>query len=191
MKNASIKDWEGVLEVVEDIYGIDKEYIIGKSRKKEYIEPRKAVCWLAYNYLKFSNLKIAELLNRNHTTILHSVKTFDKDVFFEKASIQGIHKIEMANNPHHVSNLSPKGKWSRLFSLRGTECEIPTCGFDDVLEIHHLISRKAGGSDHPSNLIILCPNHHRMLHAGILFLNPKKFSFLVIPEKYVEKYVQK
>ena len=42
------------------------------------------------------------------------------------------------------------------------------CGFDLVVDVHHITSRRQGGTDAPENLVTLCPNHHRMTHAGII-----------------------
>ncbi len=36
------------------------------------------------------------------------------------------------------------------------------CGFDKVIDLHHLDENKKNSSD--DNLIGLCPNHHKMLH---------------------------
>ncbi len=36
------------------------------------------------------------------------------------------------------------------------------CGFDKVVELHHLDENKENSSE--QNLIGLCPNHHKMLH---------------------------
>jgi len=36
------------------------------------------------------------------------------------------------------------------------------CGFDKVVDLHHLDSNKRNNSK--TNLIGLCPNHHKMLH---------------------------
>lgn len=35
-------------------------------------------------------------------------------------------------------------------------------------DIHHIIERKDGGTNDISNLILLCPNHHRLWHEGKL-----------------------
>jgi len=41
-----------------------------------------------------------------------------------------------------------------------------SCGCDyPLLEKHHIISRKDGGSDAPENIAYLCPNCHRLAHA--------------------------
>lgn len=39
-------------------------------------------------------------------------------------------------------------------------CDI--CGFDKVVELHHLDENKNNNSE--ENLVGLCPNHHKMLH---------------------------
>lgn len=44
-------------------------------------------------------------------------------------------------------------------------CEIPRCK-NKAHDIHHIRPRKEGGDDIPSNLIVLCANHHRDAHDG-------------------------
>ena len=36
------------------------------------------------------------------------------------------------------------------------------CGFDKIVDIHHIDSNKFNKS--PKNIVGLCPNHHRMIH---------------------------
>lgn len=38
----------------------------------------------------------------------------------------------------------------------------------DQPEVHHIIPRSEGGPNNPSNLIVLCPNHHRKADAGVI-----------------------
>lgn len=40
------------------------------------------------------------------------------------------------------------------------------CGATENLEVHHIIPRKYGGSDHPANLKTLCHNCHWKYHSG-------------------------
>lgn len=42
------------------------------------------------------------------------------------------------------------------------------CGFDLTTDVHHITPRKQGGTDGFSNLITLCPNHHRLADLGII-----------------------
>ena len=44
-------------------------------------------------------------------------------------------------------------------------CQVPGCNCRRNLHVHHIIWRSKGGSDEPSNLIVLCARHHlRLLH---------------------------
>jgi len=42
------------------------------------------------------------------------------------------------------------------------------CGFDVVTIVHHIIPKSDGGTNSPTNLAILCPNHHAMTHRGLI-----------------------
>lgn len=48
----------------------------------------------------------------------------------------------------------------KTYRKTATECVI--CGFNQIVDIHHIDSNKFNNS--PKNLIGLCPNHHRMIH---------------------------
>jgi 5-methylcytosine-specific restriction endonuclease McrA len=34
-----------------------------------------------------------------------------------------------------------------------------------TLEVHHVIPVCRGGTNHPNNLVALCPTHHRIIHS--------------------------
>lgn len=65
-----------------------------------------------------------------------------------------------------------KEKYNKIFCCRECQkeytykqltiycCEI--CGFNKLVEAHHIIKRIDYGSDDFENLIFLCPNHHKM-----------------------------
>lgn len=42
------------------------------------------------------------------------------------------------------------------------------CDFNLTVDVHHIVPRSEGGTDEPSNLITLCPNHHRMADLGLI-----------------------
>ncbi len=48
---------------------------------------------------------------------------------------------------------------------------------DNVLEVHHLVQRKDGGSDRPDNLITLCSTCHEAYHRGEFKLDKPKRGF--------------
>ena len=48
----------------------------------------------------------------------------------------------------------------------GGKCVL--CGFEHATAVHHINRVKDGGTNKLTNLVTLCPNHHYMLHAGLL-----------------------
>ena len=40
--------------------------------------------------------------------------------------------------------------------------------WDIAFDIHHIAPRAKGGQDDVANLVLICPNHHRMAHLGLL-----------------------
>lgn len=45
------------------------------------------------------------------------------------------------------------------------------CGFDVFVEAHHIHVKSDGGDNRPSNLAVLCPNHHKMAQLGLIDSN--------------------
>jgi hypothetical protein len=56
----------------------------------------------------------------------------------------------------------------RLVEHRDGSCRIPGCARRRGLQIHHITHWEDGGRTDTSNLICLCPTHHRMHHRGHL-----------------------
>jgi len=52
--------------------------------------------------------------------------------------------------------------------LVGTD-ECFNCGWNkSICDVHHIISRKNDGTDDYENLIVVCPNCHRLIEKGLL-----------------------
>lgn len=64
---------------------------------------------------------------------------------------------------------------SELYKRVTKKCII--CGFDKVVELHHLDQRRSNNSD--DNFVGLCPNHHKMIHLE----KYKKEIFKLLKEK--------
>lgn len=64
-------------------------------------------------------------------------------------------------------NQNVRRKWKEnAFKLYGDKCEI--CGYILSVDVHHLIPRSQQGNDQSENLSVLCPNHHREAHIGLI-----------------------
>lgn len=48
----------------------------------------------------------------------------------------------------------------------GDRCVL--CGFSHAVDVHHILPRSKGGSNDLNNLVPLCPNHHVMVHLGMI-----------------------
>lgn len=75
------------------------------------------------------------------------------------------------SNSKNKSEISKKLKFE-LALERGGVCE--KCGEKNysILQIHHIVQRKDGGSDELDNLELLCPNCHYSHHFGYSEWNP-------------------
>jgi hypothetical protein len=56
----------------------------------------------------------------------------------------------------------------RQVILRDQGCRVPGCGVHKFLEVHHIVHWEDDGPTDTSNLICLCPHHHRLHHQGKL-----------------------
>jgi|GEM_PF-2330655 len=76
-----------LLECIANLYDITSADILGKSRKAHISEARMIYIYLM-RHLGYSTTYLGEILNRNHTSMIYSTKTFDNrykyDVMFRK-----------------------------------------------------------------------------------------------------------
>ena len=174
---------KSVIGLVIKRYGITRDRIFENSREQELVKARREIMWLLREKVGLSYPRIAEVLNRDHSTVIHSLKGYmpPADLNVVAFDIDG-RKIGLGTFDNGFHLVQPRsGKWSRIFQERGKKCEIVSCGFNDVLEVHHFISKKVGGTDELYNLIIVCPNHHTMIHQDAVRLNPRAYPLLAIP----------
>jgi hypothetical protein len=64
----------------------------------------------------------------------------------------------------------------RVIEQRDGRCRAPGCGQTRWLHIHHITHWEHDGPTIPSNLVCLCPHHHRLHHTGGLGIegNPEQ-----------------
>lgn len=74
-------------------------------------------------------------------------------------------EIDQQNTPEKTPPTPEKLKNDLYFDRAGQKCE--WCGEQiDHPEVHHIVPRSEGGPNERTNLIGLCPNHHRMADSG-------------------------
>lgn len=54
----------------------------------------------------------------------------------------------------------------------GTKCEL--CGYHHLVDVHHIIEKKNGGSNDIENLLVLCPNCHALITRKIIDIKSRE-----------------
>lgn len=74
---------EQAIKEVEENYSIDREKLISKCRKREYVLPRHVLMYKLYS-VGFKLAEIGDILgNRDHTSVIHAVRKIgnQKDLY--------------------------------------------------------------------------------------------------------------
>lgn len=91
-KNLTISD---VLKAVADYFGVPFNDFVGRSRKKEIVEPRQIAMYLLREELKLSYPHIGEKLgNRDHTTAIHAYEKISQGIIKNPSLNQKILSIK-------------------------------------------------------------------------------------------------
>ena len=70
---------------------------------------------------------------------------------------------------NHEYNANNSFAWKQALIYHfGYKCAV--CGYDKIVEAHHILPVNRNGKDTIKNGILLCPNHHAEVHAGLLDL---------------------
>lgn len=71
---------EDLIDSATNYYMINRNDLMGESRRREHMVPRQLIMYLANKKLRFSLSKIGETLGRNHTTVMHAVKRISEEL---------------------------------------------------------------------------------------------------------------
>lgn len=165
-----IKPQDVLLRFIEEEFSVPREEILRKGRRADYVKIRDILVYVAIQS-GIGYAATGRLLNRDHTTMIHAYqKVSSNPETLEKArylyeKFLGFKKKTLITN-ESVLIVKLTGKYAYLYERFGGKCII--CGFDEVVEVHHIIPRRVGGDDSPENLILLCPNHHAMADRGMI-----------------------
>lgn len=148
-----------VIKTIAKRHGYGYADVCGKVRNKNIVEVRAIIVAILRDKYKLSFPKIGFFLCRDHSTIMSLYSQKNK----YEAQIN-----KFSKSAPHMQNVD-NARWHKLWQMVEAKCMI--CGIEDIVEIHHIIPKKSGGSNALDNLLVLCPNHHAMLHYGMLKIN--------------------
>ena len=85
---------EDVVRKVVELTGVDENNIVGKSRKKEIVEARQTAMFLCRALLDASLSSVGMFFGgRDHTTVMHAIKTVEKKKIEKTRVYQNINQI--------------------------------------------------------------------------------------------------
>lgn len=98
------------------------------------------------------------------------------------------------NRPHYKTNITTlqdlsKRTFVKILKRMNVGCSI--CGWNEsTCDIHHIIPKKEGGSDNFDNLIVVCPNCHRLCHTTNKYTYEylQQYNFLNLYPNWKEYY---
>lgn len=89
-------------------------------------------------------------------------------------------------NPKSILDFS-KRTVSKICARIGLGCS--NCGWNEhVCDIHHIVHKSEGGTDGHQNLAYLCPNCHRLAHAGKLEKEKITSLDIYFQDEWLKKY---
>ncbi len=155
-----------IFDLVEKETGKSRQDLTGRSRIPDIVKARALFSILAFEHMRMSNNSIAQLLQRDHTTIVNLRQRYGNAPWIKEK----IARL-LLENPEFEKSFPPlivrvEGKFSKVYERFKGKCFV--CGFDEITEVHHIVPRRYGGTDEEGNLVLLCPNHHALADRGML-----------------------
>ena len=150
-----------ILKLVEGETGFTLAQLRERGRKREAVLAR-ALFTIICTQKGFSASSIARKINRDHTSIIHLRRKFENAPWIKEV----IDKNEEQLKGTVRVRVKLRGRYGYLKARFGGRCVV--CGFDEIVEVHHILPQHLGGTDDPENLVVLCPNHHALADRGML-----------------------
>lgn len=73
-----------IIQTVCKTWNRSLDDVCGKSRKQDVVYTRMTIAYFLRQYTKLSTTEIGNLINRDHTTIIHYLKACDSEFRFNK-----------------------------------------------------------------------------------------------------------
>lgn len=108
---------EGLFSELSNKYKTTKENIIKKGRKRENVTSRQIICKVLQDNTRLSVFQIGNIINRDHSTVSHSVHTMNDLIDTDKITEKIYNVCEdiflrmtsfVRYNVNHIESLDPK-----------------------------------------------------------------------------------
>jgi chromosomal replication initiator protein len=71
---------EKIINVTAEAYGVKREDLVGRSQSREYVLPRQVAMFLIRKHLKAPFMKIGDLFQKNHSTVMSAIRQVEKQI---------------------------------------------------------------------------------------------------------------
>ncbi len=119
---------------------------------------------------KYCGLPCAGIMNNKNRKRVSSVCSHCGQTYSVSESLLSFSKFcsSSCKSKNYTAKKRYDGNTKAVYQkLKLLPCEV--CTWDAATrDVHHILPVKDGGKDEASNLISLCPNHHRMAHSNLL-----------------------
>ena len=91
--NREVKALDAIMTMVCRYYSIDKNIVLSKKRDREIVMARHMFCWMSRRYTRSTFKLMGEYINRDHATVIHSVRKvedlmdFDRELKYDRDTI--------------------------------------------------------------------------------------------------------
>lgn len=86
---------DDIIQQVCKHYGVSESDVLGRSRKREYVNARQVIIYLAQKHTKMPANRIGKLIGgRDHSTVIHSCEQVDNHLKTDKSFAEDIASIE-------------------------------------------------------------------------------------------------
>jgi 5-methylcytosine-specific restriction endonuclease McrA len=75
--------------------------------------------------------------------------------------------------------------YKKIREKLGNKCCV--CDWPFKSDLHHIIARNKGGRSGKDNFILLCPNHHRLIHQDIITIEQIRLN--TVPKHLICQYI--
>jgi chromosomal replication initiator protein len=83
-----------IIEIVSKFYGVSQEDIFNKNRNSPIPKARQVCQYLVKNKFNYTLEETGKLFNRNHSTIIYSIKTIENELQVNKIMRQEIELLK-------------------------------------------------------------------------------------------------
>jgi len=90
---ASVIETETIIKVVCEYFNITLEKLKKQNRYSDVVFARSMLIYFLFKYTTMSKSEIARMLNKDHTSIIHNLRSFQDRIDTEEAVVSKIDEI--------------------------------------------------------------------------------------------------